>query len=209
MQKLAVIMFAVIMLCGCDTKKEERNLLGLELDRKINSASEVEQRVRNIEADQININAQVGALNDALLKDESAVKENKESLANYALSHKLAVAAVAVTVVGIAGVLDVNLDDQQRGAVVGAGTIGALYCMFSDDDCSDATANVSYYGTQIAYYKRDAASQSDKISTLQQMLADLESTKAPLLAERTSLSTDIENYKSQIKDITCHGLLCI
>lgn len=208
MKKLAVIVCAVLMLCGCDTKKVERNSLQLELDRRINSVAQVEQKISGIEANQVNINAEIGALKVALTKDEDAIKENKESLAGYVLSHKLAVSAAAATGAGIAGILADNLNDQVRGAAITLGVMGAMYCMLSDADCSDATAKVSYYGTQIAYYKNDATIQIDKISSLQQRLADLEKYKAPFLADRTALFVGIDALKSQIDALVCRGLLC-
>lgn len=208
MQKMAAVLCAVVMLCGCDTKKVERNALRFELDGKLASVTQVEQKIRGIEANQINLDAEIGVLKVALTKDEDAIKENKESLAGYVLSHKLAVSAAAATGAGIAGVLADNLDDQVRGAAIAVGVMGAMYCMFSEDECSTAAAKVAYYGTQISLHKDSAATHVDKISSLQQMLADLEKYKAPFLADRTALSTGIDALKSQIATLVCHGLFC-
>jgi septal ring factor EnvC (AmiA/AmiB activator) len=208
MQKMVLIGCAALILCGCDTKKEERNTLRSELDGKLNSLAQVEKKIRDVEAIQANVSAEVTTFNGELVKDEANIKENKDSLASYVLNHKLAVAAVAATGAGIAGILADNLDDQERGAAVAAGILGAGYCLFSDGECSDATAKVTYYGGQIAYYKDDANKKTDAISTRRQKLAELEQSNAPLLAERATFLTNIDALKSQIASLTCSGLLC-
>jgi hypothetical protein len=117
--------------------------------------------------------------------------------------------AAAATSAGVAGILADNLDDQVRGAAISAGMAGAAYCMFSDDDCSTAAAKVIYYGGQISSHKDSAATHTDKISSLQQRLADLEKYKAPFLADRTALSTGIDALTSQIEALACHGVFCV
>lgn len=208
-KKIAIILCGLVMLCGCDTNKAERNSLMLTQASKGTDLTSVELKIRDIEAGQVNLNTEIVTLKDALTKDEAAIKENKKSLADYVLDHKAAVTAVAATGAGIAGILADNLNDQQRAASIWVAAIGAGYCMFSEDDCSDATVKVTYYGGQIVYYKNDATTQSDKISALRQRLAELEETKAPFLAERMALNTDIDTLKSQIEALVCHGMFCL
>lgn len=208
MQKSVAILCVVFVLSGCDTKKDERNSLRVRLEEKLSAVAQVEQIIRDVEAKQFNINTEIVTLKDALTKDESAINENKDSLASYVLDNKLAVMATAATGAGIAGVLADNLDDQVRGAAISAGVMGAAYCMFSEDECSTAAAKVAYFGTQISLHKDSAATYSDKISSLQKRFADLEEYKAPFLADRTVLSTGSDALTSQIDALACHGVFC-
>jgi predicted nucleic acid-binding Zn-ribbon protein len=204
-----LLLVLMLSLAACDTKKEERNALHLELDERSNALASVERKIQDVEATRKNVAAMLDSAKEALSKNDANVKENKNSLASYVLRHKSAVAAVAASSAGVYSVLSDNLDEQERSAALVSGLLGAGYCLLIADDgeCSDATAQVTYYGGQIAYYKSEAIKDERQIREYQARLADIERQMAPFLAERTTLSSKVAALGRQIEALTCRDCL--
>jgi hypothetical protein len=93
--------------------------------------------------------------------------------------------------------------------MVSAGLLGAAYCLFSDDSCSDAAAKVGYYGAQIAIHKKEFDDKNIRLNSIQQRYTLMEEEKRPFLVQKSSTSEEIEALKLQIDALACKRIFCL
>lgn len=209
MPKFIAIIFLLLTLSACDTRRAERQAAEAQLTEKFASFTAIGKKINEIDVNQAELKSQFDTTNNLLNQDKQDKKKVQDALAEYVLEHKAAVAALAATGAGIAGIVAENLDDGTKGALTGAGILGAAYCIFGDDSCADVAAKVTYFGAQIAGYKKQEDAKITKLEGIKQQYQLMEQEKAPLLAQKEAISGELSALKEQIGALACKRIFCI
>lgn len=206
---MVLSLVASIGLAGCNDHQDERIGLQRELQGLMDDLSQHQALLQQANANVQTLQAQITFIGAQVQTDASHVKESQDSLAAYALEHKLAVLAVAATGAGIASTVSDNLSDDDKKTLEAAGTVGALYCLFgaNDGECADALVKITYFGSQIAYYKNQSQQHSAVLQQYQSELAGYEQARAPILTQIAMVNQSIELTNHQLEKLTC--TLCI
>lgn len=87
----------------------------------------------------------------------------------YMLANPQASAAVLVSGVGFAGILEENLDATTKLFLVGLAALGVNYCLDSNNfqHCAQVTVNLTSYATQINNYNEHINYVTQQINSLQ------------------------------------------
>jgi hypothetical protein len=88
----------------------------------------------------------------------------------YMLSHPKPSAAFIASGLGLAAVLEENLDPNTKAFFVGLGLVGANYCLDSNNAyyCGQVAGNLTGYMVRINNYKQEINAINQKINYLQQ-----------------------------------------
>ncbi len=87
----------------------------------------------------------------------------------YMLTNPKASAALLVSGVGIAAILEQNLDPTTKVLLTGMGIVGTNYCLNQKNfqRCAEVAANLTSYAVQIDNYNRQINSITQEIISLQ------------------------------------------
>lgn len=95
--------------------------------------------------------------------------ENLEAeMGFYMLANPKASAAVLVSGVGIAAILEQNLDPTTKVFLIGLGTVGTNYCLNRDNfqHCAKVAANLTSYAVQLNNYNKQINYITQRINSL-------------------------------------------
>ena len=101
---------------------------------------------------------------------------------------------------------DVPEDFKSAGAL--AAMFGAGYCLFNFSECTDATAHLGYYGSQMSSFKNKANTCGEQLQKENAIAEAIERERQPVAAMLAQAKSDASAMQERYDSLACKGLLC-
>lgn len=156
--------------------------------------SEIEDIERNID------NAKYGIerFREDIAVNQSGYESNKDELAEYIMDHKLVATALVVTGASVAGVINENLSEEDRKALLLASIIGSGFCLFNAEECTAVSARVAYYGVQMSNFRQKVSELEVQIDSTDTVVDSLENIRGSKRAEMIDIQVGMDSLRNQI-----------
>ena len=124
------------------------------------------------------------------------------------MDHKLAAAAAAASAAGVAALFS-DLDQDQKVAIAAPTALAIGYCLFNGDECTEVSARIAYYGTQIAVFKGKVVEAQKRESSARERVAAAEASRQTLKAKLAEGNAKVATFRERIRSLECKLPVCL
>lgn len=156
--------------------EEEKRRIEEIAQRKAEQERLAKEAKRNAAIARIDgVERQLAAVRQAIQQTESDQEDYSTKVKEYAMDHKLAIAALGLTVGGGAVALDESdkFNNDQKAVAKGAAVLGGLYAITHHEECIEVANTMAKVATIQADYNARIKSSQQKAASLQSQITAL------------------------------------
>jgi chromosome segregation ATPase len=203
-----LLLIFVSTLTACDTNKDERRTLQNNLEALSADGEKTKSQIEDIDRRISKIEIEIKEARDDYKANDTEYEKNKLELAKYSMEHKLAVAAAATSATGIVSLLS-DLNDDQKAAIAVPTVVAVGYCLFNGDECTDVSARIAFFGTQIAMFKSKTNDAQKRETSSRELQKTIETERQNFKSRIADISAKINILREQINSLNCKFPICI